>query len=210
MYALAAQWSSSLIVPLAPGARVGDSPASDAELVVAARGDAAAFDPLYRRHLPAVYRYVYAHVGAAADAEDITSAVFLDCLTSLRNYREQGHFVAWLFTIAQRHIGAHYRRRRRDLSRRAEVSDEAWDQLAGGDGPRDAQRLEQAHVLVQAMTRLSDDQREALALRFYGGLKVAEIARLMGKGESAVKMILHRGLAQLKVGLTPSDAERAR
>lgn len=177
----------------------------DAELAQAARTDPAAFDRLYRRHLPAVYRYAYARVGSAADAEDVTSAVFLDVLTSLAHYREQGVFTAWLFTIAQRQVGAHHRRRRRDDAHRAASGDEDLGRLADGEGQRQILRIEHVDLLSRAGAGLSEDQREALALRFYGGLKVAEIAKVMGKGESAIKMILHRSLHQLKAGLIQTE-----
>lgn len=189
-----------------------DAPLSDADLAQAARRDPAAFDRLYRRYLPAVYRYVYARVGSAADAEDVTSAIFLDVLTSLRHYREQGLFTAWLFTIAQRQVGAHHRRRRRDDARRAEPHADAGDAgaqsidaLPSGDSQQHVLRLEQVDLLSRAVAGLGDEQREALSLRFYGGLKVSEIAEVMGKGESAVKMILHRSLNQLKAGLLPTE-----
>lgn len=189
-----------------------DAPLSDAELAQAARRDPAAFDRLYRRHLPAVYRYVYARVGSAADAEDVTSAIFLDVLTSLGHYREQGLFTAWLFTIAQRQVGAHHRRRRRDEARRVEphpgdgeAGGQAVDALPSGDSQKHVIRLEQTDLLARAVAGLGDEQREALSLRFYGGLKVSEIAEVMGKGESAVKMILHRSLNQLKAGLLTND-----
>lgn len=189
-----------------------DAPLSDAELAQAARHDPAAFDRLYRRYLPAVYRYVYARVGSAADAEDVTSAIFLDVLTSLGHYREQGLFTAWLFTIAQRQVGAHHRRWRREAARRVEPrtgegddGGQVVDALASGDSQMHVLRVEQVDLLARAVAGLSEDQREALSLRFYGGLKVSEIAEVMGKGESAVKMILHRSLSQLKAGLLPIE-----
>ncbi len=209
---MALAWNHTIAWSAGRGRRVDGQP-SDAELAQAARSDPAAFDLLYRRFLPAVYRYVYVRVGSVADAEDVTSAVFLDVLGSLGNYREQGVFAAWLFTIAQRQVGAHHRRQRREGAHRLALPGDDADvgELVGDEGQaRQVARLEQADLLSRAVAGLSDDQREALALRFYGGLKVAEIAKVMGKGESAVKMILHRGLGQLKAGLAGADGEGPR
>jgi len=200
MYPLARPWHRPIGLPGAWGARV-DTQSSDAELARAARHDPQAFERLYRRHLPAVFRYVFVRVGAVVDAEDVTSAIFLDVLTSLSHYREQGVFMAWLFTIAQRHVGAHHRRRRRDDARTSAIEAADLASFSGNDGASQGRRLEQLDLLARAMDHLTDDQREALALRFYGGLKVAEIATVMGKGESAVKMIVHRGLAHLRTAL---------
>ena len=170
---------------------------TDAELVRAAQADPARFDAIYRRYLPRVYRYVRARVGGSGDAEDIVSAAFMEVLTSLPRYREQGRFAAWLFTIARRRITAHRRRHFRREGREAQVEEEALRRLP--DGARGGESLLERDRLERAMARhLSEDQREALRLRFYGDLPIVEIARVMGKGESAVKMLLHRGLHRLR------------
>lgn len=161
---------------------------SDAALVRAAQADPAAFDTVYRRYLSAVYGYCLARLGTVQDAEDVTAAVFLAGLDGLASYREQGHFAAWLFTIARREVSAHRHR----AARRAPFDAAPTVSSAAHAG------LEQRDELYRAMAELTDERREALALRFFGGLKVAEVAAVMGKGESAVKMLIHRGLAQLR------------
>jgi RNA polymerase sigma-70 factor, ECF subfamily len=171
---------------------------SDAELVDAARRDPAAFDALYRRYLPGVYRYVLARVGSVPPAEDVTAAVFMDALVGLRHYREQGRFTAWLYTIARRRVFAH----RRQAARLAPL-DRADLGVAG-----ESEDVERVALLFRAMAELTDERREALALRFFAGLKVSEVAQAMGKGESAVKMLLHRGLAQLREILSEDDVVR--
>jgi RNA polymerase sigma-70 factor (ECF subfamily) len=169
----------------APDARPEEP--SDAALVEAAVARPAAFDALYRRYLPAVYRYVRARVGSVEDAEDVTSAIFIDALAGLRGYREEGRFAAWLFTIARRRLVAHYRRSGQvdlidadDVSAPTAASDELLD------------------LLTRAMHRLTADRREALTLRFFAGLPIQDVAHTMGKGESATKMLIHRGLLQLR------------
>jgi RNA polymerase sigma-70 factor (ECF subfamily) len=167
----------------------------DAEMVRAARSDPAAFDALYRRYLPAVFRYCRARVATQQDAEDVTAAVFVDALDGLAGYVEQGRFAAWLFTIARRQVSAH---------RRREVRGPVAGQVAPPAAPADL-RLEDRDLLRRALGRLTEERREALALRFYAGLKIAEIAEVMGKGESAVKMLIHRGLGQLREELGEGD-----
>lgn len=186
-----------------------EEPSADAAYVAAAQRDPAAFEALYRRHLTGVYRYIYARVGSAADAEDLTASVFMDTLTSLRHYREQGRFAAWLYTIARRHVSAHRRRARRDFAMHTSPQADDIELVADAPSPR-LQAIDQADHLLGAMACLTDVQREALALRFYSDLKVNEIAVIMGKGESAIKMILHRSLLQLRSAIEPAEPTESR
>lgn len=169
-------------------------PRSDAELVRQARSDRAAFDALYRRYVTRVHRYVRARVPSDAVAEDVTSTVFLDALSGLPRYREQGRFAAWLFTIARRHVldttGRPLPRPVADIEAERPPEDEALELAAVRDALQD----------------LTEDRRQALELRFFAGLSVRETAAVMGRGESAVKMLVHRGLAQLREALEePGD-----
>jgi RNA polymerase sigma factor (sigma-70 family) len=169
-------------------AAAGPAAVADAELVAAARQDPRAFERIYARYLTPVYRFVRARVGSVQDAEDVTSAVFIEALTGLAGYEEQGRFVGWLFTIAHRQVMAYYRRAPR-------LVDVETAELAAPPRPGFG---DEGDLLERALLRLTEDRRAALALRFYGGLKVAEVADVLGKGESATKMLIHRGLLQLR------------
>lgn len=180
-----------------PSQRARWAETSDADLADAARTDVAAFDALYRRYLPAVYRFALAELGSVPDAEDVTAAVFLAVLTSLPRYREQGSFVAWLFTIARRQVRDARRRSGRGATWSAADAPRPSPAVSAGPGSEECS-LEERLLLTRALAQLTPERREAIALRFYAGLPIAEIARLTGRGESAVKMLLHRGLEQLR------------
>ncbi|GAB4580098.1 MAG: hypothetical protein Fur0022_28370 [Anaerolineales bacterium] len=81
-------------------------------LVDAARQNPEAFDALYCRYLTPVYRYLYSRVQNRADAEDLTTQVFIEALEGLARYRDRGTFPAWLFTIARRRAIEYHRRKR--------------------------------------------------------------------------------------------------
>jgi RNA polymerase sigma-70 factor (ECF subfamily) len=61
---------------------------SERDLVQAARRDPAAFTRLYRRYVDPVYRYLYKWTGNSAEAEDLTSQVFIEVLEKLVHYQE--------------------------------------------------------------------------------------------------------------------------
>jgi RNA polymerase sigma-70 factor (ECF subfamily) len=168
---------------------------SDAQLVRLARQDRSAFVALYRRYLPRVYRYVYRRVGNQQDAEDVTASVFTEAMESLEDYREQGSFAGWLFTIAHHRAADHHRcqREKVDLGQVVPfLADPALDVES---------RVEQKERLVQlaaTIRELAPDRHEALALRFFGELSNKEVAQVMGKSEAAVKMLVCRALRQLR------------
>jgi RNA polymerase sigma-70 factor (ECF subfamily) len=163
---------------------------TDAQLVEAAKSDPAAFEALYRRYLTPVYRYTLARLRSVPDAEDVTATVFVEALTGLEGYTEQGLFPAWLFTIARRQVVAHRRRQAR-----LEPS------VPASDTPTPDASLEASDAIVSALDGLSADAREALILRFFADLRVREVAEILGKKESATKMLLHRSLMALREDL---------
>ncbi len=161
---------------------------SDAKLIRAAQEDPAAFEAVYRRYLTPVYRYCLARLGNVQDAEDVAATVFTAAFDSMHNYTERGHFAAWLFTIARRQVNARWKQASRE---REPLPGEVADGQSYG-------LLEKRDLVETCLASLSEDRREALILRFYGGLLVTEVADVMGRGESATKMLIHRALAQLR------------
>ncbi len=168
---------------------------NDARLVTAARQNRAAFVALYRRYLPRVYRYVYRRVGNQQDAEDVTASVFTEALESLEDYREQGSFAGWLFTIAHHRVADHHRRQRERVS----LEEVALALSDPGPGPEaQALRRDRLERVAQALDELTPDRQEALALRFFGQLSNKEVAQVMGRSEAAVKMLVCRAIRQLR------------
>jgi len=168
---------------------------SDAQLVRAAQDDPAEFAAVYERHMTPVYRYCLARLGNVQDAEDATASVFEAALDGLDDYTERGHFAAWLFTIARRQVTRRWtlasRERARDTTDAIPVPTH--------------KEVEKRDLVERCLASLNEERREALILRFYGGLRVTEVAGVMGKGESATKMLIHRGLLQLRDLLSESE-----
>ena len=88
------------------------TPAEEAKLIRKARQEPAAFARLYRAYAAPLYRYLLSRCGVCADAEDLTSQVFLEALAGLSRYRHRGYFKAWLFSIARHRLLNYHSRRR--------------------------------------------------------------------------------------------------
>ncbi len=197
------------------GARAGDlaDRAAERQLVAAACADPQAFAVLYHAYVGPIYRYHHAHVRAAQDAEDLTAATFGAALASLGHYREQDHFAAWLFAIAH-HALIDFQRRQRRLTaltdRRAAATEEGeplLDALADAAlTPEGAAiQADEATRLHRLLSTLPHDQREAVTLRYFGELRPAEIGVVLGRGDGAVRTLLHRALDRLRRAYREED-----
>jgi RNA polymerase sigma-70 factor (ECF subfamily) len=156
--------------------------------------DVEAFAELYHRHSNHVYRYHIAHTGNVKDAEDLTSQTFIAALEGIRSFRGTGSFAAWIMGIASKKRLMFFR------GSRPEVPLEAAVQYPSPGLPTDkaaSQRLE-LESLSRALRQLSPDRSEALILTFFGGLSHAEAGRVLHKSEAAVKMLVSRGLQDLR------------
>jgi RNA polymerase sigma-70 factor (ECF subfamily) len=167
---------------------------AEIELARQAITDIEAFAELYRRHLPRVYRYHAAHVGNVKDAEDLTSQTFLAALEGIHSFRGSGSFAAWILGIASKKRLMFFRGGRPEVP-----LDEALQYPSPGL-PTDkaaAHRL-QLKSISNALRQISPDRAEALVLIYFGGLSQAEAGRVLNKSEAAVKMLIARGLQDLR------------
>jgi len=186
--------------------RLSSSPPTDVELVAASlRGERAADEQLYRRHVRVVAGVAVRLLGHTADADDVIQDSFVTAFERLRQLRDAATFRPWLVRIAVRH--AHRRFRRRRLLRwlgldRTEVEAGLAQQAAPG---LDAEgRTELAHV-DRALMRLSATQRLAWILRHVEGYELTAVADACGVSLATVKR--HLAVAQQAVNAHAHGSE---
>ncbi len=162
----------------------------------------ALFEILYQRYVTRLYRYLYARVGCAAEAEDLTSQVFIAALEGLPRYRHRGNFAAWLFSLARRKVADYYRAP--EKRRRAETLDENLA-AALADPLTGLIRQEDLRELAYEVAHLPADGQELLRLRFAAGLGFEQIAAVLGRKPSAVKMAFYRLIERLSQIMEVND-----
>ena len=174
--------------------KYGEQDQDEAGLARQSITDIEAFAELYRRHLARVYRYHIVHVGNVKDAEDLTSQTFLAAMEGIRSFRGTGSFAAWILGIASKKRLMFYRGNKLDLSLDSAAHypnpDPPTDQAA-------VKRLE-LEAVARALRQLSPDRAEALILTYFGGLSHVEAGQVLKKSEAAVKMLVSRGLQDLR------------
>lgn len=182
----------------APGTRTVDG-----GRISAARGGAAwAVAGLYRDLHPRLLRYLRSREPYLAD--DLASQVWLEVAGGLDRFEgtEDG-FRAWVFTIARRRlIDARRRAGRRPTD---PLLDQDFPGVSSYDDPEgtiiaaaDAQAAVDRIVAV-----LTPEQADVVLLRVLGGLAVGQVADVLGKQPSAVRVLQHRGLRRLAQHFPP-------
>lgn len=170
--------------------------ADERELIRRAKEyDGSAFAEIYERYYQSIYNYVYYRVDDDVLAEDLTSEVFLKTLESIHSFtfRPGATFSSWLYRIASNLVIDHFRL----LPRQPTVLLE--DSIVS-DVEEPAEALDRqltAEQLRQAVRHLSEDQQQVVVLKFVDGLKLREIAHVLGKSEGAVKSLQHRAVISL-------------
>jgi RNA polymerase sigma-70 factor, ECF subfamily len=165
-------------------------------VVEAARqGDKGALSQVCERLYPRVYRYISYKVNDVRDAEDLAGEVFVRMLGSIRE--QKGNLEAWLFRIAGNVVTDHYRKR---AVRSGEV--ELPEEIPGGDDPAvQTERKLDGDRLRKGLQALTEEQREAVILRFVMGYEHEEVAAMTGRSAGAVRALQFRALAALRESL---------
>ncbi len=168
----------------------------------ATRGDQKAFAQLYEEHFDRIYRYVVLRIGDKIEAEDMTQQVFLKALQSISSFKWKGvPFAAWLYRIAHNQVVDYLRKKR--------VAVPLDESLASSDSNPQlmAEHSLDVEQLLLATRRLTEAQREVISLRFAGELSIAEVAKIMGKSQGAVKALQHSGIVALRKTLSAGSNE---
>jgi len=160
------------------------------------RLDPAQFGALYERHRLSVFRYLRGRTTSDDDALDLTAVTFEKAFANLGRFRRRdGGVQAWLFRIARNAaIDSHRRHRPTTVLAAADA------QL--GRAAVEADRIDDQRTdVLDLVSRLPEDLREVLLLRYAGGLTAREIGIVIGKREGAVQKQIERGLTALRESL---------
>ena len=173
----------------------------------ARRQDRHAFAQLYDATYRRVFGYLLARVGERAAAEDLLQEVYLAALQAIGRFRgrTEGEFIGWLLKIAHAKVIDRFRSQYRHPE--LKTSDLSSTDLAD---PLDAidQRL-RLDEISDALSQLTEDQRNVVLNRLVLGLDLEETSKLMGKNVGSIKALQHRALAQLAKILTPRVDDHA-
>jgi RNA polymerase sigma factor (sigma-70 family) len=167
----------------------------EAVVALAARSDDVAFAELYDRYGRIAYGLALRVLRDEALAEDAVQEAFLAIWRGASRFiPERGRASSWILTLVHRRAVDLVRRENR---RRTEPLE--GDDFEAGEGSAEDVawlRLERERVQA-ALQQLTDPQREALELAYYGGFTQSELAERLGQPLGTIKSRMFAGLARL-------------
>ena len=170
------------------------------------RGEAAAFEFLYRRHESRVFRYLHRNIKSEAAANDLMQEVWFAVVRGAAKYQPSAKFTTWLFTIAHNRmvdmIRANHRLQSLDAGDDADPEAASpLERLADSaklEPAAQVQSQDEAAALLNAVAQLPAEQRSAFLLQAEGDLSVEEIAAATGANFETVKSRLRYARAKLR------------
>jgi RNA polymerase sigma-70 factor, ECF subfamily len=190
----------------APGGNAAPGPPDLSELLRAsARGDEQAFAELYGATSRRLYGLVVRVVRDPAQAEEVAQEAFLEIWrTSARFDSAKGSAMSWMMTIAHRkavdRVRSAQAASRRDETYEAATQDRAYDITA-----EEVERSLDSQRVRQALASLTETQRGAVQLAYFGGYTHNEVAALLGIPLGTAKTRIRDGLIRLRdtLGMQP-------
>ncbi len=149
-----------------------------------------AFATFYKTHVDRVYRFVLLRVGGQVQvAEDLTSDVFIKALRAYGEYDPKQSVSAWIYTIARNTLANHYR----DTAKESDA-DILEIPLAANDFLSGVLKEEDRLRVHRALAALDPEKRQLIDLKYLQGYRYEEMAAILGKTATAVKVATHRAM----------------
>lgn len=163
----------------------------------AQKGDIDSFSLLYDELLNPIFRFCFFKVSQKETAEDLTSDVFLNVWNKLSSYKKSDNiqFSAWVFRIAHNKVIDYFRRNKPTLELKEDL------EITSSSFGETHKKIENDFLkeeLMNALSKIPPAQSETLILKYFSELDNIEIAEIMNKSETAIRILQSRGLKTIR------------
>jgi len=163
-------------------------------------GDEHCMSELITIHKGLVFTLIYRMINDYDMSHDLTQDTFIRVVINIRKVKNEKHFMAWMCTIA-RNVARDYLRK---FKRQATISLEEIGESLGRSGIESTRR----QVIIQdALCRLNERDRALLALSYFQGFNLSEVAKIMNISEKSIKVALFRARQRLRKELIGYEKE---
>ncbi|HET6977017.1 MAG TPA: sigma-70 family RNA polymerase sigma factor [Pyrinomonadaceae bacterium] len=174
----------------------------DRNVKLAAEGDMAAFEEVYRTYHRRVYTHCLRMTRSVAEAEDLTQEVFIQLYRKLKTFRGDSLFTTWLHRLTTNAVLMHFRR---IAARPEQTTDEAEELscFAGRTQNHHSSQLVDRIALDEAIQKLSPGYRAVFILHDMEGYEHNQISKMLGCAVGTSKSQLHKARMTLRRLLRP-------
>lgn len=166
------------------------------------------FSHIYKENVDKIYRFILFKVNSREIAQDLTSETFTRMLEHLNNEMDSDGRVknagAFLYMIAKNIVTDYYRQKPKSHV----LVDEASSYLLEKESPvfyhadYAAIQKDSSRQIATALSKMDDEFREVLTLHYIEDLSVKEVSEILGRPEGTIRVMLHRGLKELRKHFT--------
>lgn len=158
-----------------------------------------AFNEFYEEYYKKIYNFVYFKTGDSFIAEDLTCIVVEKALNNLKKFdKAKSSLNSWIFTIARNSIIDYYRLKSSGESHFEEGAEIRIPDTITPGAEEALVETERQETIAALLQLLSEQEREIIIMKFWGGLKNIEIAAQMGIQAGNMNVIVFRALKKLK------------
>ncbi len=155
------------------------------------------FSSIYDQYIDKIYRFIYLKVDSQETAEDITSKVFLRGWEAFQNQNNDiKNPGAFLYQIARNAVIDHYREKGRSKLVSIDASPEITDDRTNAHDK--AILSADVNIVKKAIQKLKKEHQDVIIWHYLEDMPIANIAKLLDKPEGTIRVMLHRGLKDLK------------
>ena len=169
----------------------------DENVRLAATGDVAAFEELYRRHYRRVYSLCFRMTHSASAAEDLTQNVFIQLFRKLKTFRGASSFTTWLHRLTVNEVLMHFRKNVVKKERTTEDGITPTQIVSGTQNPLRMSLVDRI-ALDEAIQQLSPGYRAVFILHDVEGYEHEEIGKILGCAVGTSKSQLHKARLKLR------------
>jgi RNA polymerase sigma-70 factor (ECF subfamily) len=169
----------------------------DENVKLAASGDVAAFEELYRRYHRRVYSLCFRMTRSASEAEDLTQNVFIQLFRKLKTFRGASSFTTWLHRLTVNEVLMHFRKNVVKKERTTEDGTTPTQIVTGTQNPQRMSLVDKI-ALDEALQQLSPGYRAVFILHDVEGYEHEEIGKILGCAVGTSKSQLHKARLKLR------------
>lgn len=170
----------------------------DPNVQLAARGDMAAFEEIYRTYNRRVYTHCLRMTRNIAEAEDLTQEVFIQVFRKLKTFRGESLFTTWLHRLTVNAVLMHFRKAAVRLERRTEEYEDAVSDFVSGSTNVSGGSIIEHIALNEALRQLAPGYRAVFILHDMEGYEHQQISEIMKCAVGTSKSQLHKARMKLR------------